>query len=137
MSFSPPCASIYFLMGPFLREERMSLLSPHMSLFVQSFTCLPEESKSSICAFRTASLLGSSICSMVWKGRTVLATSFVFPFQTSSTSLSSSKSKKRYFSGNGLPDSKYFITSRFSLSDKFISYFKVLTKNKHWRDFIV
>src|SRR3989344_4825587 len=120
MSFSPPCASISFLMGPFLREERMSLLSPQMSLFVQSFICLPEESKSSICTFLTCSLLGSSICSIVWNGKTVFATSLVFPFHTSSTSRSSSKSKNRYFSGNGLPDSKYFNISRFSLSERFI-----------------
>src|SRR3989344_232754 len=110
-------------MGPFLREERMSLLSPQMSLFVQPFICLPEASKRVTCEVFLSSLLGSSICSIVWKGSTVLETSFVFPFQTSSTSLSSSKSKNLYFSGNGLPDSRYFMTSRFSLSESFINLF--------------
>src|SRR3990167_8777759 len=107
-------------MGPFLREERMSLLSPQISLFVQPFICLPEVSKRVTCEDFLSSLLGSSICSIVWKGKTVLETSFVFPFQTSSTSLSSSKSKNLYFSGSGLPDSRYFMTSLFSLSDKFM-----------------
>src|SRR3989344_2135007 len=110
-------------MGPFLREERMSLLSPQISLFVQPFICLPEVSKRVTCEVFLSSLLGSSICSIVWKGKTVLETSFVFPFHTSSTSLSSSKSKNLYFSGSGLPDSKYFMTSRFSLSDRFIKLF--------------
>src|SRR3990167_9801010 len=116
-------------MGPFLREERISLLSPQISLLVQPFICLPEISKRENCGDFFVSLLGSSICSIVWKGKTVLETSFVFPFQRSSTSLSSSKSKKRYFSGSGLPASKYFTTSLFSLSVNFIDILRTYDKN--------
>ncbi len=37
----PPCASISSRNGPFLRLERISLLSPHISLLLQPLSCLP------------------------------------------------------------------------------------------------
>ena len=43
------------------------------------------------------------MCSSVWNGSTVVHTSRVLPFQTSSTSRLSSNRMKRYFSGSGLP----------------------------------
>ena len=47
---------------------------------------------SSVCwIFVSFSSRGSSTCSMIWKGRTAVQTSFVLPFQTSSTSRFSPK----------------------------------------------
>jgi hypothetical protein len=42
------------------------------------------------------------MCSSVWNGSTVVHTSRVLPFHTSSTSRLSSNRMKRYFSGSGL-----------------------------------
>src|SRR5208337_488206 len=92
--------------GPFFRLERMSLLSPHISLFVHPLSWRPRASSENISICDAVSwgfsARGSSTCSMTWKGRTMLQTSPDFPFQTSSTSRLSSNSRKRYFSGNGL-----------------------------------
>src|SRR3989338_2118854 len=108
-------------MGPFFKEERISLLSPQMSLFVQPRIWRPEVSKRlNWVSLVIRSLRGSSICSMVLKGRTRLQTSWVLPFHTSSTSRSSSNKRNRYFSGKGLPSWINLTASRFSLSDNFI-----------------
>src|SRR6266851_3448395 len=101
MSLSPPASSIWRRSAPLLSDERMSLLSPQMSLLVQPFTCRPPLSSPSSSSSRF-SFLGSSMCSRVWKGRMAVQTSRDLPFQTSSTSRLSAKRRKRYFSGKRL-----------------------------------
>src|SRR6266702_2026607 len=116
----PPCFSISSRNGPFLRLERISLLSPQISLFVQPLIWRPRVSKSKSPGWNIASSClsarGSSTCSITWNGSTTLVTSFVLPFHTSSTCHLSSKSRKRYLSGNGLPSARYLLTSRISVS---------------------
>ena len=64
---------------------------------------LPAAAVEQFLAASLVSVRGSSTCSSVWKGSTVVQTSRVLPFQTSSTSRLSSNRMKRYFSGSGLP----------------------------------
>jgi len=94
--FEPPASSIWRRSAPDLSEERMSLLSPQMSLLVQPLAWCPPVSRPSSSSSRF-SLRGSSMCSRVWNGRMAVQTSRVLPFQTSSTSRLSAKSRKRYF----------------------------------------
>src|SRR3972149_7005306 len=66
MSLTPPCFSISSRSGPFTRDERTSLLSPHINLFVQPFNCLPRShvENRSTRRFSPLVFVGSSTCSM-------------------------------------------------------------------------
>ncbi len=61
----PPWASISSRNGPFLRLERISLLSPQMSLFVQPVNCRPRCPSNSLGWSSGCSSRGSSTCSIV------------------------------------------------------------------------
>jgi len=113
MSLSHHAFLISSLIGPYSSDERISLLSHRISLFVHQDCCLPLISNKPVCICVVSSCLGSSTSSIVWNGSATVETALVFPFRTSSTWFLLSNSWKRYSSGNGLLCSRCVRISRF------------------------